>query len=117
MEGSEEHSTRHHTVEEGVGWSKVLEADIKCYLVNGTYPTRCRGKEEKRSFRRRAQSFCIEDGRLRYKYHKNGTVYHRIPLTSQEEQKQAFQVCFYMSPLGTNIVFFVYVSVGLCACF
>ena len=74
-------------------WNKSLELDIKTYLINEKYPTRCRRKEEKRSFRRKAQNFAVQDGKLCYKVVRNGCLLYKIALTSLEEQQQAFQVC------------------------
>ena len=74
-------------------WNKSLELNIKAYLINEKYPTRCRRKEEKRSFRRKAQNFAVQDGKLCYKVVRNGCLLYKIALTSLEEQQRAFQVC------------------------
>ena len=84
-----------NTYDKTIIWDKDVEEEIKVYLLSGKYSDRCKSKEEKRSLRRRAQQFVVNDGQLFYKRKTDGRGSLSITLATKEEQKRAFQVCTY----------------------
>ena len=96
-----------NTYDKTIVWDKDVEEEIKVYLLSGKYPDRWKSKEEKRSFRRRAQQFVVNDGQLFYKRKTDGRGSLSITLATKEEQKRAFQVCTYNAYWCKHISIFI----------
>lgn len=96
--------------------SKFSYSEVHTYLTSGEYPPDC-DKNYKRSLRRKAANFKVEEGRLYYIGNqekrpgvKQPTDVRRIAVESEEEQKRIIRLIHDEAHLGkrmcdTNVTF------------